>query len=293
MFADELFDELRLPRRRQKIALSLSIELFPDLLRNFAIMKRQLSQSPQERKASAFIRHSRVAISSELNEIVLTSDFALNIPYQTALDPSDKFDRWQLEPGSLPEEELHDRWQAEQAEEDSQTTESIEGLDIPEARQFLLEGQEYEWLVSRLRTVLSMNAIGCRIYAAVHEAFFEGFGAGSQDDSVDMQVDLEWNPRTYVLSQFGSIVDLSQTIVLVCHESNFYAVTCMEYLEQVWPLRGKSVLSAVNNLIEDGNDIVRLETKDCSISLQLLETRTRTTGQGNSAALNDIFEILV
>ena len=282
MFADELSCALQLRHDHQISGICRAIEILPNLLKNFTVLKSGLAKLEPEINSLVFVRHSRVAISSKLNDIVATSSPAFNIPNNAPLDLSDKISRWNMEdvPG---------------IEEEHEVIEAVNGLDISDARHFLLAGDEYEWLTARLRSMNSMNVAACRCYSTVNRSFFDGVKIETQPSGQEftMRFDLNWNPRAYLTEQFGSIVNLASTIVVVRDHASLYATTCGQYLEQVWPVHGHDILSAVNDSVMKEEDNPELRMSGSYISIRTVEDTISVVAKGGLAFLNDAFEVLV
>ena len=283
MFADELFAELDIQHNHRRSTAIQILDRIPDLLKDFSILKKDIARSRPERKATVLVRHARNDICSELNKILATSNLELDIDDSNPMPLEDKISRWSMEPELSPEEDVR-------------AVEGIEGLDISEARQFLLKGDEYDWLISRLRSAILMDAVVCERFLFVHKVFFEGISkheVQSEKHTRTMRLEIDWSLRNYLLEQFDSLDDLCSTIVLANHQSSTYATTCKEYVEQVWPTFGLHILSAVQKLAESDEGFVEVQVKDTLMKLGTEGTKTTVDATGSLVSLSDIFEVMV
>ena len=296
IFADELCSELDFQNDEQKANTSRLIGFIPNLLKNFTLLKRDMAKSRMEDKAATFVRHSRNAICGQLNDILSTPSPPFNIPDDTEMDLNDKISRWSTQPEMS-------------AEEECAAIESAEGLDFPVARRFLFDGEEFDWLLARLRAAVSMDAIACHVFSAVQNSFFHEVWRSEASTSSQvhtMRIESVWNPREYLseqfmdprdypLEQFSSVVDvdLGSTIVIARHQSSIYATTCRQYLEQVWPVLGSDILSAVQKLIESEEGRTNAMVNGASVKLQRVANTTFVVATGTLVSLNNIFEVMV
>jgi hypothetical protein len=63
---------------------------------------------------------------------------------------------------------------------------------------------------------------------------------------------VNWSPKTFFLEQFSTELQpqLSDVIVLSGYEDQVQASTCLEYVQQTWPLLGLEVLDAVQHVLD-------------------------------------------
>ena len=170
-----------------------------------------------------------------------------------------------------------------------------DGPDIAEARQFLLEGDESEWLATRLKTLNSLGMV-TRCLNHVRQKFIEtldGSGVHYGGIGQSMNMEIEWNPYEFLMAQFQSVVDLGDSIVLVGHGMTTYATTCRQYLDEVWPVLGFAVLDVVQRAVESSVGRAEGSLKGSKLQISINRDSIYVSASGRAVRLGDIMEIIV
>lgn len=329
LFADELVEDVGENLIDGCAFLEQRTALLPSMLRYFAVLKTSQASNRLQHKALAFIRYSRKAIARTVATRSANPRATLPLAENNAMSAADRIAMlWNRESNS-------DNRPDDLAEniEDLPTGLAIESTqDALDAKAFLLRGPEYTWLVNKWKLALSTGS-SCRSLFSVHESFFRQvdrnirdvnqrlpeskrtslFGSGNYNhariagsaltlDQTNTQtlstlvLYIEWNPISYLETQFGSHAYLGESLVIVGDEEEPFATTCEEYLTMIWPNTGAWVLEQFQDLVARPSK--PLYTKRQGIEGTRMTLKQDLPGlhiwaQGSALELVEIFEIVV
>ncbi|KAK3626899.1 hypothetical protein LTR56_019525 [Elasticomyces elasticus] len=286
-FACELIDSLDLKELSDGTFTSL-----PDIILDFSRLLDHRAHHKVEHQASTFVRHHRENISRyareclqfELRKSRLNSgvyDFVSWIAGvsgdgdQPADRPSDLLDLPDLDFERIRDEDLP--------------------ADANQARQFLVESEEFQWLLNRIRRTCRATETGpeCR---ALRQQLID-----IQDLVVPcFAVHIDWSPVKFIETQYrgepgGTI---STTIAYNGTGDLIEAVGCKEYVHRMWPSFGGMVLDCVERAVRDGSKDeyadAQASSRDAKVTLRLtlMSSGLFATIEGNSVAQIEIMETL-
>lgn len=185
---------------------------------------------------------------------------------QDGLTVAEKMKLWQLDPEPNPIPDVSPDSMVEISQEQQ------EGYSIahfPDARKFLIESEAYQWLLARLQSELILtNRKGTTIdmiRTEVHGSLKDQIKTRDRYNRSVFNIvfELEWNPQEFLREQFSNFTALGEVIVISGSETNAQALSCSEYLRQVWPKTGLEVLKTLER---SGSDPGLAVDDNCQLS---------------------------
>lgn len=120
--------------------------------------------------------------------------------------------------------------------------------EIPEAKAFLVESEDFQWLLDRIRTASQTMSTG-RSDADVREALISIVGT-----SRECIFELDWVPVQFANEQYGQAdgCELSSVICICGSGINVQAITCEDYMNTMWPRLGQALVSQITTAMHIG-----------------------------------------
>ena len=220
-------------------------QALPQLLRSFAMLKKMGATTEAERDAAKSVHMSRESIARNVTTRLIT----LHPKLFLARDPGMAVEEEMRLSKSYSAGKTEDL--SEEVDDSSEDGFDAEDLsDAKEALDFLQKGPEYPWLVQQWRKILLANS-SCRSLLGVQEAFFNVLSkttTGIAHEAEPIRIDIDWDPISYMMGEFGSDIDLGQSVVVVGDTMEAYSTTCSHYLSYLWPVTGPVILEQLQNL---------------------------------------------
>lgn len=163
-----------------------------------------------------------------------------------------------------------------------------------EAKIFLLESEEYRWLLTSIRRHLSMafaNGL-CEVSKAFMESL-RGLVTSTGSNGHSLCLDVDWTPFSLINDQLepvGQNFNLSDVITLSGGASDAFATTCAEYMGLIWPSYGPTSLECVQAAMVSEAGTASVEVDGVQIRVNCKDTRTTIESMGTAVALLEIFE---
>lgn len=127
-------------------------------------------------------------------------------------------------------------------------------LGLPEARSFLTRSEAFKRLLTRIHTASGLTTRKGQIIQTIRERILSTFT--SRNDQLKGDVinprtysacfQVEWTPRAFLAHQYQAGEQQIEEVITVNGSAiDAQAITCGEYIRQVWPLNGIETLRAL------------------------------------------------
>ncbi|KAK5701612.1 hypothetical protein LTR97_004428 [Elasticomyces elasticus] len=284
-FACELIDSLELTELSDRTFASL-----PDIILDFSRLLDHRAHHEVEHKASTFVRHHRENISRYARECL---QFELR---KSRLDRGAyDFFSWIAGVsggGDQPADRPPDLLDLPNFDFERVRDEDVPA-DVNQARQFLVESEEFQWLLNRVKWSCRAMETGPQSRALRNQLI----------DLRDLaapcfEVYIHWDPVGFLKSQYadGPEGTISTTITYNGMGDLIEAVGCEEYVHRMWPSYGGLVLDCVERAVRDGVEYaeVQASSKDAKATLKLIMAAPELIAkiEGTSFAKIEVMEIL-
>jgi len=188
---------------------------------------------------------------------------------------------------------------------DSENDEENEGTDnddyhgstllagYTDLRAFLLESEEYHWLLDRLGRMDDYED-GNDVYRRVIGALAARPSRIGTKRS--MSLCLPWQPRDFMHQQYGNpcfVASLGNVITISGSHDNAFASTCEAYILQTWPKHGPFVLDLIERAIGSKQKTLQEATGSLSLRVSIYADCTTIDAVGDSLFLVETAEIMV
>ncbi|TVY32542.1 hypothetical protein LSUB1_G007997 [Lachnellula subtilissima] len=279
-FSRELIRELSgaLGNRNDQKELRDALE---EILREFAIRCQGNAHSRQERDAATFVRHYRCRIANLLEKCmkVYSGDAEEDVDddeideatcfwrAQKVLSVEEKMRLWMAPIPQIPQ--LSDGLSSYANEEHEQ--EEIEDYAIshyPEAWKFLTNGPGYQWLLGRVRAEIILTSRVDTVFENIRQEIVRVLSSSNPERGhrhiLSKAFLIRWNIRDFLNEHYADqeYPQLATLITLVGSGIDAQALTCAEYLRQVWPTTGLETLDALQKALGNGLEKYKRTTTD-------------------------------
>jgi hypothetical protein len=133
----------------------------------------------------------------------------------------------------------------------------LEAREYQQARTFLVEGEEFQWLLSR-RMRLESSMPSKAIMAIIRNRSNSG-PSRTLVEAVSMKkrvrFEFHWDPCSFIRGQYAQAAKVSlENVVCICEDSGgAFATTCGEYVRRMWPHTGPHILSLLDEAVRSAN----------------------------------------
>lgn len=126
-------------------------------------------------------------------------------------------------------------------------------------REFITKTCAYSWLLAKMSRGITQALQEDDLLKTVHDKIWKYFGPLPRMSTRRMPVaeslifGVDWNPLTFIIDQRYSgdpSVALLNAITLTGSPKNAQALSCVDYLNQTWPLSGKIIVSLLRKLMQ-------------------------------------------
>ncbi|KAK5676454.1 hypothetical protein LTS10_010754 [Elasticomyces elasticus] len=223
-------------------AMSMSL-----LIRHYAMMLGKRATSSVKDTATRFVRFHRRAIAEHLSQAAgVTLDRASD-----ALTSQQRLDLlWGTERTHRSDDVEH--LTADENDEDDDnddvSTPHIPDVDVDSARKFLVDSNEFSWLLSRTALEAGLTSTGST-YGDTRTQLIDLVGTRE-----NFQFVMDWDPWEFCQDQYsnGDVLDMGKVICLSGGAERAYASSCGAYLKRIWPATAATVLQIVNIATKGG-----------------------------------------
>lgn len=164
-------------------------------------------------------------------------------------------------------------------------------------RAFLLESEEYHWLLRRLELVKD-HGNESESWLHVHNQIIKSLAAlpGRVGTSRWMSLSLPWQPKEFMHQQYGNtdvVARLGDVITISGSLDNAFASTCEAYILRTWPRHGPFVLESIESAISSAQQSLQAVANDFSLVVSFYADCTTIVIVGDPMFLAESAEIIV
>jgi hypothetical protein len=167
---------------------------------------------------------------------------------------------WEKMAVSEGEPSGHDSSGGDEAGIDIPEDDELELADLEKYRHILIESSPYRWLVSSIHRESAMAVAGPNLASAIRGQIVQKLGrlrtislkAPPELSRVAFKVPLDL-PAIFEEQQYdvSAAEALPKVITLTGHGDNVQAVTCLDYMTQIWPQTGPAIIYLCQQLLDD------------------------------------------
>ncbi|KAI0539484.1 hypothetical protein GGR58DRAFT_234412 [Xylaria digitata] len=262
-FADDLFAKIGGKQLSTQMIEKLSDSL-PTLLKALALNIGYQNRTQVQRDMMVFIHKQRQAITMSFKDQYghgkdLDSD--TNIIREPK--PTEIMDRWL----ASTDESKFDKFDDEPPKDDPGSATHGEYLEEPELmllgleeyRKILAKDPSYAWMLARLRRNLILSTVQYdivnQIRSTIQLAFPETNRVSRKKSPEEVRVAFtaHWDIMGFLRQQGYGIADseaIANSITLTGTRSHAQALTCQQYMAQMWPLTGSQMLKLIQETLK-------------------------------------------
>lgn len=128
-------------------------------------------------------------------------------------------------------------------------------LDVSQAKTFLVENEEFQWLLKRMVIAANMETDET-VDSDIREALIKVVGC-----ETTYTLKLDWTPVQFANEQYErpSTLQLSEVICLSGVGSSIQVISCGDYVDRMWPCMGRAVLVGISEAMQSGFGIYQGE----------------------------------
>lgn len=141
-----------------------------------------------------------------------------------------------------------------------------EGMDedytmthFPDAWEFLVNSHAYQWLIGRIQTEMLVTQRAGTAAESIRTEIVKGSASlgrshGDRQGTRKVRFDISWELPGFLREQYPeeSELDLGSLITIVGIGNVVQALTCAQYMRQVWPVTDLETLKALQEALDKG-----------------------------------------
>ncbi|KAG0645247.1 hypothetical protein D0Z07_8888 [Hyphodiscus hymeniophilus] len=162
-------------------------------------------------------------------------------------------------PDAIASQEYHITMDQSDAVDDDDDVEDYAVANYPEAWQFLTSSHAYYWLLSRVRSEMLLSKREGTTAEKIRNEILRGLAAqpkrnGYGQAMSKVKFNISWCFPQFLSGNYPKERNpsISSFITLVASKDNVQALTCGQYMSQVWPVTGPEILSALQGALDKG-----------------------------------------
>ncbi|KAK5745366.1 hypothetical protein LTR17_001527 [Elasticomyces elasticus] len=213
----------------------------PSLIRHYALLLGNRATSSIQDAATRFVRYYRNDIAGHLSEAVCATEGRTEVP--TSQQRMEIL--WGIERTHRSDEVDH---LTADDEDDQEEVPAPHIPDVSSARTFLVDSDEFQWLLSRTVSEAGLVSTGTT-YADIRTQLIDIIGPKQ-----DLHFVMDWDPWAFCREQYSglALLDIGKVICLSGGSERAHAQSCGDYLTRVWPTTAALVLHVVNRATSEG-----------------------------------------
>jgi len=239
---------------------------------------------------SRILNHMRKELLPDVADEMRNTDDEMSV--------AEKMKLWGMDTATeqfRPDDDPNHRQDYEKDDDDDPYSTILAGYT--ELRAFLLEGEEYRWLLRQLELVRDYGNEG-NSWLRVHRHVIRSLPAQPRrgGDSFSMSLCLPWQPREFMHEQYGDsgcIVLLGDVITISGSTNNAFASTCEAYVLQTWPKHGAFVLGSIERAIHPTRHTLQEIASNVVLVINFYSDYTTINASGDPLFLAETAEITV
>ncbi|KAJ2979283.1 hypothetical protein NUW58_g7239 [Xylaria curta] len=236
----------------EKISRSL-----PTLLKTLALQIGYRNQAQRQRDVMVFIHKKREAIATAFkSRWDYAEDVDAGVAPMREPKPTEIMDRW-LASAEPAFDELHD----EALEDEIECTDEHELIfpELKEYKKLILEDPGYMWMLARLRQEHILTKVEHDIMYRIKDTIFRAIprtkhvSRNKPPEAVQVTFAMKWDIMMYLRRQgydkpYADAI--ANSITLTGSHTYAQALTCQQYMTQVWPLTGSHTLQLIQETLK-------------------------------------------
>ncbi len=107
-----------------------------------------------------------------------------------------------------------------------------------------------------------------------------------------LELRIRWSPKAFLQSQYGSVLDLGDTLVLVGSIQAPHVTRSRDYLLRVWPSLGQFVLGCIQQMAESSSQTCTAVTSATQLEFKCDEEYLHVSVSGHAVVMYGVLDIL-
>ncbi|KAG9230363.1 hypothetical protein BJ875DRAFT_158352 [Amylocarpus encephaloides] len=168
---------------------------------------------------------------------------------------------------------------------------------FPEAWQFLTSSHAYVWLLARLKTEMLLTKSDGTPADTIRRDIMKGLASrlrkhGYGQTMSKARFQLSWSLPRFLMQQYPEerVPRLDSLITIIASGEDVQALTCAQYMSQVWPITGPETLVAVQGALDKGpgQSFKAVMTDKTRITLEINDSTVSAIVKGTDPAIAEI-----
>ncbi|KAI1420318.1 hypothetical protein F5Y12DRAFT_719702 [Xylaria sp. FL1777] len=262
-FANDLFTKIGGKQLSARMIQKLSDSL-PTLLKALALTIGYQNQTQVQRDLMVFIHKQREAITRSFkNHYDNAKDLDSEMTLIREPKPTEIMERWL----ASKDESKFEKFDTEPPEDNTESSSQEECSDSPqlsipeleEYRKILVEDPSYMWMLARLRRDLILSTVHYdilnQIMGAIQSEFPQTRNVSRKKSPEEVQVTftVDWDIIGFICQQGYDAPHseaLANSVTLTGTHTHAQALTCRQYMAQMWPLTGLQTLKLIQETLK-------------------------------------------
>jgi hypothetical protein len=205
---------------------------------------------------------SSTHISSEPSEEEIEDEVEFIKKEQDEICAAEKVHRWNIEKpdvGGQDSDVAFEESDIAIIEDEEGNEEDYAITHFPEAWAFLTSSHAYEWLLGKIRTDFLLTKMDGTLAENIKETVIKGLASVSKklgycQAESKARFDIACSLPEFLKEKYPNELSLQlrSLITIVGSEDDVQALTCAQYMNQVWPVTGLETLLALQGALDKG-----------------------------------------
>ncbi|KAE9374285.1 hypothetical protein N431DRAFT_556628 [Stipitochalara longipes BDJ] len=308
-FSNELMRQLQVVVHNIKDG-GLTWNTLAELLKEFSLRLSISACTSEQKKAITFIRHFRNRIANSVDSLIRSfselHDEQLEdegeewiAKKQDEINVVEKVNLWNVEQPDTGRQhddipKINEANNVTHGEDDIEEDYAI--THFPDAWTFLTSCHAYQWLVSRMRAELLLTRIEGTRAAAIKIDILKELAdlRRSEHSRVEetARFEIAWDLIGFLKDKYldAQEIRLGSLITIVGTGDEMQAITCVEYMKQVWPVTGPETLIVLQGALDQEGELIAkaIMTDGTRISMEIRDSIVVASVTGTESAISEI-----
>lgn len=269
--------------------------ILSDLIEHYASLLSYRAKKEEEKQAVSFVRTNCKDICTRIGQALLPNPGYTPQSRDPETTLQSKAERQVVNSGSIARH--HQTTLAKyQSSFNAADHDSIEDDDneVTTITNFLVTGAEYQWLLARIISILTMDQTAYRKVEAVRQEVLKAMASDVNVGGTQCAIiSLRWEPLRYLKENFKKDVDIGDTIVIVGNFSKTYATTCRAYVSKLWQGSGLKVLDIVSRALRLKESKPQIQNDSMELQFWFDTAKTCVRVKAQTLEMCEAIEVLV
>jgi len=186
----------------------------------------------------------------------------------------------------------------ESSDEEEEDPSTAVLLGYSDLRNFLLESDEFAWLVRQFEINVEQNVMSGH-WLQSRSLLVNSLDQSSKNrlgNRHSMTIWLPWQPANFLQQQYAHLQDpptLGSVITISGEVDDAYATSCEEYISQIWPQCGPTILTSLQRTVTSSERFSEHATSNMTIRVRLTDNSTTLDISGTPLFLAEAAEVLL